>query len=160
MKRQKGDLTPAQEAFCLGFLETNNQSEAYRRAYPKSLKWKDQSVWINASKTMKLAHVSQRISELQEKTAKKLEITLEEGVKNYRKLIKYGMEIGQNEAGSLVMRDPGIAHKATDSLMKLGGFFIEKIQNDNKLVITIHGGNFERMKKNIDSSGEVPIDAE
>lgn len=61
----RGDtLTQKQEAFCLAYIETGNASEAYRRAYPVSKKWKDQAVHVNASKMLADAKVALRVDEL------------------------------------------------------------------------------------------------
>lgn len=127
MGRTREGLTPAQEAFCLAVVETNNQAEAYRRAYPKSLKWKDNAVWVNASALMADTKVSLRVAELRSIIAERAQITLEEGAKTYRKLIAYGMEPSEDDEGlpTKNMRDPAVALKATDSLMKLGGLFKE-----------------------------------
>ena len=73
----KGKLTRGQEAFCLAVVETNNQSEAYRRAYPKSLKWKDEVVWRRGCDMAALPQVSGRISALRAEIAKRAEITAE-----------------------------------------------------------------------------------
>lgn len=47
-------LRPKQENFCNYYVECGNQSEAYRRAYPSSLKWKDETVWKRASELLKM----------------------------------------------------------------------------------------------------------
>lgn len=67
-------LTPAVEAFCQAVvLNGGNKSEAFRIAYPNSLKWKDKSVNERASKLSKEAKVQSRVKELQEKLAEKAE---------------------------------------------------------------------------------------
>lgn len=74
-------LTMKQEAFCLAYLETGNASEAYRRAYPASLKWKDKSVWEKSSVMLSDVNVQSRVAELRaavtKKAVKKLEISKE-----------------------------------------------------------------------------------
>jgi len=42
------ELTPKQEKFCQVYIETGNATEAYRQAYPRSLKWKENSVYRKA----------------------------------------------------------------------------------------------------------------
>jgi hypothetical protein len=69
-KKTPAGLTPAQEAFCLAVVETNNQAEAYRRAYPKSLKWKPESVFSHSSRLMSNRKVSARVEELRAQVAK------------------------------------------------------------------------------------------
>lgn len=70
-------LTLNQEKFCVYYVETGNQSEAYRRAYPKSLKWKEGAVWSKASNLMNNGNVQARVKELQKKAESKSEITRE-----------------------------------------------------------------------------------
>jgi phage terminase small subunit len=60
------DLTPKQEAFALCYIETGNASEAYRRSYDVSPDTKPESIWVNASKLLADAKVSQRVKLLQE----------------------------------------------------------------------------------------------
>ncbi|MBX3583667.1 MAG: terminase small subunit [Rhizobiaceae bacterium] len=59
------ELTPKQEAFALAYVETGNASEAYRRSYDVSPDTKPESIWVNASKLLADAKVSQRVKELQ-----------------------------------------------------------------------------------------------
>lgn len=70
-------LSPQQEKFCNEYLESGNASEAYRRAYPKSLKWKDDSVRSKASKMLSNGNIWTRISELQAKMQEEMQVTRE-----------------------------------------------------------------------------------
>lgn len=63
-------LTAPQEKYCQARARGLSQRQAYREAYPKSAKWKDSSVDVNASKLEANAKVSQRLAELQEAAAK------------------------------------------------------------------------------------------
>lgn len=62
--KDKG-LSPQQEMFCQKYVEIGNASKAYRVAYPRSLKWKEKSVWENSSRLMADAKVQSRIQEIQ-----------------------------------------------------------------------------------------------
>lgn len=62
-------LTPRQERFAVEVASGKSQAEAYRIAYPKSLKWKDTAVWVQASVLMSNSNVSQRVKDLQAKSA-------------------------------------------------------------------------------------------
>ena len=42
-------LTPKQESFAAELAKGKTQAEAYRIAFPESLKWKDESIWQRAS---------------------------------------------------------------------------------------------------------------
>jgi phage terminase small subunit len=58
-------MTPHQELFAQGVASGLSQSDAYRKAYPASLKWKDKTVHECASKLAANTKVSTRVSELQ-----------------------------------------------------------------------------------------------
>ncbi len=70
-------LTPQQEDFATGIACGLSQADAYRQAYPRSVKWKDKSVWEKASLLASNAKVKARVKELAEKAAAKNEITVE-----------------------------------------------------------------------------------
>lgn len=53
------------ENFCRYYIETGCASEAYRRAYPNSVRWKDGVVKKRASELLKQDDVSSRLRELQ-----------------------------------------------------------------------------------------------
>lgn len=69
-------LTAKQENFCLVYLETGSASEAYRRAYSTD-RMKPETINRNAHQLLKNNKIATRIKELQEKVAKKAEITVE-----------------------------------------------------------------------------------
>lgn len=60
-------LTGQQEKFALGVASGKTQVDAYREAYPKSNKWKDDSVYPKASALMANGKVSARVAELRER---------------------------------------------------------------------------------------------
>lgn len=68
----KTGLTPQQEKFCQQVvLNGGDLSAAYRKAYPKALKWKNNSLHVNASKLFADTRVQLRIEELKIKVAEK-----------------------------------------------------------------------------------------
>jgi len=67
-------MTQKKENFCLAYLETGNQSGAYRRAY-STVKMKQESIARNAFELMKDGYVSARVKELQESQRKRFEVT-------------------------------------------------------------------------------------
>lgn len=71
-------LNAKQTKFCDYYLETGNASEAYRKAYPRSAKWKEESVWSKASSLLKTDKVQERVKELQVQLNSKAEIKKEE----------------------------------------------------------------------------------
>lgn len=70
-------LTPKREAFAVGLAEGLSQAAAYRRAYPKSLGWKDATVWRRASEMAADREVQGRVAELAAATAAKSEVKLQ-----------------------------------------------------------------------------------
>jgi len=62
-------LTTQQEKFAQGVASGLSQAEAYRQAYPKSLKWKSEAVHQQASSLAALPHVSSRVAALRAEAA-------------------------------------------------------------------------------------------
>lgn len=60
-------LTGPQEKFALGVATGKTQADAYREAYPRSKKWKDASLYAQASALMADSKVSTRVKELRER---------------------------------------------------------------------------------------------
>ena len=80
-------LTAKQEAFCQGIADGLGQADAYRAAYDAE-DMKENSVYVNASKLMKNAKITQRIAELrsqvQEKQLWSREMSVKALVQAYR----------------------------------------------------------------------------
>jgi phage terminase small subunit len=62
-------LTPQQEKFAQAVASGKSQVEAYRSAYPKSAKWKDEALRVAGAKMSAIANVSVRIKQIQAKGA-------------------------------------------------------------------------------------------
>lgn len=60
-------LTGQQEKFALGVASGKTQADAYREAYPRSKKWKDETVWSEGSRLMANRKVATRVNELRER---------------------------------------------------------------------------------------------
>lgn len=67
MADSKVKLTGPQEKFALGVATGKTQADAYREAYPRSKKWKDETLWAEASRLMANHKVSARVKELRER---------------------------------------------------------------------------------------------
>lgn len=61
----KKKLVINREKFCHYYIETGNASEAYRKAYPCSVNWKDGTVRKRAFDLLKNSDVASRLNELQ-----------------------------------------------------------------------------------------------
>ena len=79
-------LTPNQEKFACKYVECGNASKAYRFAYPKSRKWKVDSVKKQASTTLHLPHVLQRVKDLQGATSETLLVSSDSVLREYARI--------------------------------------------------------------------------
>ena len=57
-------LTPKEERFCRAFVAGENQSGAYRVAFPRSRRWKRESVYTRASRLAAKPEIRARIEAL------------------------------------------------------------------------------------------------
>ncbi len=80
------ELTQKQENFCQVYIALGNASEAYRKAYPSSLKWKKKTVNEAASRMTTNSKVLARIKELQKETARKLLISDDSVLKEHARI--------------------------------------------------------------------------
>ena len=79
-------LSPKQEAFAAGVAQGLSQAEAYRRAYPRSNAWKDDTVYSRASELMADRKISGRVEDLMRKAAAANEVTQERIVKELARI--------------------------------------------------------------------------
>lgn len=63
-------LTTQQELFAQEYAKCGNATQSYKKAYPKSLKWKESSVWRKASEAINNVKVSARVNEIKQELAK------------------------------------------------------------------------------------------
>lgn len=68
-----GKLTENQEKFVHELIKGKSQREAYREAYPKSNKWKDNVVDVKASELFKIGKVLVRYNEIHDRLIKEAE---------------------------------------------------------------------------------------
>lgn len=103
------ELDPRREAFAQGVASGLSQAEAYRRANPRSLQWKPETVLKRASEMVREGNVPGRIAELRRQTAAAIQWTREDS-------LRVLSEIAQGEAAN---RDKVAAVK---ELNTMGGF--------------------------------------
>ncbi len=118
-------LTPRQEAFAAGLATGLSQADAYRKAYPAAARWKDQSVWVEASKLA--PKVSQRVSELRAKAVAANEFTVEQHLRDLLAL--------RDEARAVEQFGPAI--KAEESRGKCAGFYTER--HEHTVQVRVNG---------------------
>jgi phosphoenolpyruvate-protein kinase (PTS system EI component) len=115
-------LTAKREAFAAGLAQGLSQAEAYRRAFPSSLGWKDKSVWEKASVLANDVNVRSRVAELQAKAAEATEFTVSEHMRMLQTLRDEAMGDRQHAA----------AIKAEELRGKCAGFYTEKHEHTGK----------------------------
>ncbi len=128
-------LTASEERFCLALIEPGlSQAESYRRAFPKSKKWKDESVWVKASQLASTDKVRIRVAELRKQIAEDGVIGAKEVV---RELTKVAMAEAPIRGGDKV--------SALDKLMKHFGQY----EKDNSQVADPLAALLERINGNV-----------
>lgn len=136
-------LTKQQELFVLNLVGGMSQREAYRKAYPKSLKWKDKSVDSRASVLLKNAKVVQRYNELMQKVMKPL---VDDAVAIRRMIVETQLAIVDANLGDLlsIYRNAagGLSTKAKsqDSIDKFNMRAVKTIRydKDGRLIVELH----------------------
>lgn len=110
-------LTAKREAFAQAFVETGNQSEAYRRAYSVKPTTTQQTVWNEASLLMANPEVSVRVAELQAEHANRHSATVDDIARLLREDRDFAREC----------QTPAAAVSATMGLAKLYGHLTDKV---------------------------------
>lgn len=109
-------LTHQQEVFAQSIASGMNQSDAYRKAYPKSLKWKVDSIYCNAAQLVADTKVAQRIAELRKPVVEKLQYGLEQAMKEAEEAFKVSKD--KEQGGAMVA--------AVQLRAKLNGLLVDK----------------------------------
>jgi hypothetical protein len=110
------NLTDQQEAFARALFQGKSQADAYREAYPKSLKWKGNSLYREASVLASNPMVVGRVNELRAPVVAELQYGVKEAMAEALAAYELAMSINQ----------PGAATQATTLRSKLNGLLIEK----------------------------------
>ena len=108
-------LTPKQEAFCYGYVETGNASEAYRQAY-NAEKMRPDTVNNKAYGLLQKGGIRARLDELRAEHKKRHEITVDTLVAELEEARKLAFETDKAAA----------AVSATMGKAKLLGLVVEK----------------------------------
>lgn len=119
-------LTGPQEMFAAGLAQGLSQAEAYRKAYPASAKWKEESVWQKASVLAANVKVQSRVQELLQKAAAANEVTVE-------RVIREIARIGFFDIRKLVNSDgtPKPLHELDDdTAAAIAGLEVARVGND------------------------------
>lgn len=121
-------LTPQRETFAAGLASGLTQAAAYRKAYPKSLKWQDTTVWKRASELAADGAVSGRVSELSQKAAAANEVTVERVLKELARLAFFDIAKVVGEDG----RPLAIHQMDEDTRRAVVGLDVATVGNDQQ----------------------------
>ena len=108
-------LTPKQEAFAQCVAKSMTLADAYRHAYSTE-NYAPESIWVNASKTMSDAKVSQRVAELQEAAAERTLVSIQSITKELEEARMLAKDNSQ----------PSAAVAASMGKAKVNGLLIDK----------------------------------
>lgn len=120
-------LTPKQEAFVEAYRETSNATEAYRRAYDTK-KMSENALNVEASRLLDNPKVALRLSELQQLSAERHNITIdsltEMTMKAFAEAQRIAPTTGQMQTASMI--------KAAEFLGKLHGLVVDRSEMTGK----------------------------
>lgn len=119
------------ELFAQKWHETENKSEAYRYAFPKSKKWKPESVHNKASELARLGEVQARYNELKQETADNHGITVDSLILELEAARKMAMQPDNAQSSAAV--------SASMAKAKLVGLDVTKIEVSAKEELTPWG---------------------
>ena len=118
-------LTPQREAFAAALATGITQAAAYRQAFPRSLNWKDETVWRKASLMAANGEVRARVEELSKKAASANEVTVERVVRELARLAFFDVR--------KLVNDDGVPLKVTelddDTARAVAGLDVARIGN-------------------------------
>ena len=143
-------LTPKREAFAAGLAQGLSQAEAYRRAFPSSLKWKDATVWRKASLLAADGEVQARVAELTAKAAAANQVTVERVVAELARLAFFDVRRLVDATGA-----PLSLHDLDeDTARAIAGLEVARVGNAEvgvgevlKFKLADKGANLERLGK-------------
>ena len=94
-------LTNKQENFARLVSEGSTYADAYRSAYDVGKNTSSNTIYVKSSRLMDESKISLRVSELQKKTVKRNEVTLDQVLEEMRKWIMFNPQNITNEDGSI-----------------------------------------------------------
>ena len=112
-------LTPKQEAFVLAYVSTGNQCEAYRQAYDAE-KMSQRAIEVEASRLGQHPAVTLRVAQLQERAAKRKEVTVD-------RIVQELAAVGFAPVDKTKIK-PSDKNLALELLGKAQGLFIERTE--------------------------------
>lgn len=136
-------MTPGRESFATGLAQGLSQSEAYRRAFPKSQAWKDATVWRKASLLAAVGEVQARLAEIQAQVAERSLVTLENHVAELARLRRLAEDEGQLAA----------AIKAEELRGKVCGLYVDRTEHTGP-----NGGPIQAVSMSLEQFRQIAIE--
>jgi hypothetical protein len=115
-QRGRAGLTESEQQFCLLVVKGETQAEAYRKSFPKSLSWKDSTLYTKASTLAATDKVRVRIEQMRENAAERAGLSLEAHLQ--------ALESLRDEARSLGAYGPAVT--AEVSRGKVAGLYEQR----------------------------------
>jgi len=120
-------LTLKQEAFAMGYMETGNACEAYRRAYNAD-RMKRNSIEVTASQLLQHPKVVLRVTELREEAAKRDELSIDWVLQHLEEIVSRAMQAvpvldKQGEPTGEYTYQGAVANRALELIGKHVGMF-------------------------------------
>ena len=122
-------LTPKQEAFCYGYIETGNASEAYRQSYNVS-KMKPESVNNKAYELLKKVEIAARVDELRSELRQRHAVTVDRVIEEYAKIAFFDPRRLFHADGSI----RPVSDWGDDVAGAVGGLEVMEIGNDDDMI--------------------------
>jgi len=147
---KKKKPTPREEVFIAELIKGKSQRKAYLEAYPRSEKWKPETVDKRAYELNKRGYISGRFEELKQKVVDEIEkesiVTVKEIVKEFKKIafskitdfLAYKIEkveVGKDENGDIIyIPKPVLSMKPSE---EIDSSAIKKVSVDSRGRFTI-----------------------
>lgn len=133
------------EKFCQYFIETGNQSESYRRAYPDS-KMSDNSLHVESCRLAKEPNVSLRIKELKLQHRKRHNMTVDDLIKELEEARQAALDpnLDKPQSAAAVSATMGKA-----KLLGLDKQLVDITTNGNSLPSAITKEEFKEVAKEV-----------
>ena len=116
-------LHPQQEKFAQYIAKGMTQSDAFRKAYPKALKYKEESIWSKSSNLAASDKVKARVAELKAPVIAKLRYELEDAMREAEEARLHALKDNKGA---------GAAVAATALKAKLNGLMVEDRKNERR----------------------------
>lgn len=118
-------LTAQQEQYAQNLAAGLPQAEAYRKAYPKSVEWKETALWSEASRSARNPLIAARVKEIREPAVARVQEEIVYTAKVAMEEAREALELAKKT------QQPGSMVAAVQLRAKLNGLLIERREQGN-----------------------------